>query len=587
MPKLSVAQFLKASERLENGLAIYRSDLTLLFANKASRAHFPEMNRRLMAGESFEEAIGGEIAKIFPGHSEDARARMTATATAAVRNCEAIELVGQGRRSLKTYYTRTDTGDIIGISVDITDLREREKALEAARLEAEAANAAKSEFLATMSHEIRTPLNGILGMSQALQSRNLSAEEADMVATILESSKSLMTILNDILDLSKIEAGRLDLNPVSTDLRHRLARLQKFFLPTAEEKGLYLKVAVDARVPAELVIDTVRVRQCLSNLIANAIKFTSQGGVLVAVKSQPEAADPDRHLVTIHVSDTGIGISPEQKSRLFENFSQGDGSTSRRFGGTGLGLAIARRLARMMGGDVTVVSKPGEGSVFTLTLVAKAGASAPPLPSSPPELSLVPCGGNGAKGGEGERRVQPDADGKASRPETGLRGMRTLVVDDNAINRRVARLFLEPFGVLATEAANGAEALEILSKEPFDLVLLDMHMPVLDGQETIARIRRSGSGWSRVPVIALTADAMSGDRETCLQLGMDGYVSKPVDQREMLSEILAVRARAAKAGRTALPGSQSAAARPAPVLPDDGLDDIFEPGIPAPRTARI
>lgn len=550
MARLSVAQFLKASDRLENGLAIYRADYTLLFANKAARDHFPEMYRRLTSGESFKSAIGGEIGKIFPQHSQESRGQMTAAAITSIQNCEPIEFLAQGHRTIKTYHTITDTGDIIGISIDITDLRNRERALEVARREAVAANVAKSEFLAMMSHEIRTPLNGILGMSQALLSRNIGPDEADMVATILESSKSLMTILNDTLDLSKIEAGRLELNPTRADLRHGLTRLQKFFMPSAEEKGLYLKLAVDAGVPPHLLIDTVRVRQCLSNLIANAIKFTSRGGVLVVAKSCPTEGSSSRHLVTFHVSDTGIGISPEQKSRLFENFSQADGSTSRVFGGTGLGLDIARRLARLMGGDVTVVSKPGQGSVFTMTIMAEAAAETPVRNVSMTELSLIAHDAP-EQAGEADVPRGSGATGRTVLAGNGLRGMRVLVVDDNSTNRRVARLFLEPFGVLATEAGNGAEALEMLSTGHFDLVLLDMHMPVMDGQETISRIRQSQYAWRRVPVIALTADAMSGDRETCLQLGMDGYVSKPVDQRELLSEVLAVTSLADRSRPTA------------------------------------
>ncbi|MEO0883746.1 MAG: ATP-binding protein, partial [Pseudomonadota bacterium] len=456
--------------------------------------------------------------------------------------------------------------------VDISQLRQRERELKKARKAAEAASAAKSEFLASMSHEIRTPLNGILGMAQALRTRDLNRDEMDMVETILDSSRSLMTILNDILDLSKIEAGRLELSPVNVDFRHRISRIQRFFRPAAEDKGLYLKLVVDPRVPTDLILDTVRVRQCVSNLVSNAIKFTSKGGVIIAAKSERIETEENAHLVTVHVSDTGIGIAPEHRESLFESFTQADASTTRRFGGTGLGLSIARRLARMMGGDITVASKPGQGSVFTFTFKADA-ASGPPVairPEAPPAINARALISDVFESGS-------PSDLSTSVPTSGtnsLRGLRVLIVDDNTVNRRVARLFVEPLGMIATEAAHGEEALQMLAAESFDMVLLDMHMPIMDGRETIKRIRASEESWSNIIVIALTADAMAGDREKCISFGMDGYVAKPVDQRELFSELLKVRASAAAGGR-AVP--QVALPPEAPDTQEDatGLDDLF------------
>jgi signal transduction histidine kinase/FixJ family two-component response regulator len=381
-------------------------------------------------------------------------------------------------------------------------------ALEAARDEAEAATLAKSQFLANMSHEIRTPLNGVLGMAQALEGRELDPEVRDMIATIRDSGNTLMAILNDVLDLSKIEAGKLEVSAIDGHLMHTLSRVYKLFKPKADERGIGLALASNADFPDHLCYDPVRVRQCVSNLVSNAIKFTRHGSVNVRVSSTPAANG--RLCVAVKVIDTGVGMDEATRAKLFEEFTQADGSTTRNFGGTGLGLAISRKLARLMGGDIVVESELGVGSTFTLTFLA-----------------------DPAKQVSGNSSVA-----KSAPPQPGrLRDARLLLAEDNAVNRQVVRLFLQPQGAIITEAVNGAEALELLAKQEFDLVLLDVHMPVMDGIEAIARIRASDAAWGRLPVIALTADAMSGDRERLIAMGMTGYVSKPIDQKELLSEI--------------------------------------------------
>jgi signal transduction histidine kinase/CheY-like chemotaxis protein len=415
--------------------------------------------------------------------------------------------------------------------------------VEKARDLAEAATRAKSEFLANMSHEIRTPLNGVLGMTQALEARELDSVTRDMVATIRDSGVTLMAILNDVLDLSKIEAGRLDVSPVDGSLLHTMKHVHKLFLPRAEEKGIALTLTADALPAERLCYDPVRVRQCVSNLVSNAVKFTREGRVDINVSALP--VRDGRTRVSICVSDTGLGMGQETLNRLFEAFTQADASTTRQYGGTGLGLAISRRLARLMGGDILATSTRGRGSVFTFTFLADAarGDGAAVLP---------------------EQRATP---GRVSR----LRGARVLLTDDNAINRQVARLFLQPQGALLTEACNGREALDLLAAQPFDLVLLDVHMPVMDGAEAIRQIRASAGPWRDVPVIALTADAMSGDRERLMALGMSGYVSKPIDQSELLSEI--GRALGAGAGAYVPVSRELPSAEPDPSL-DDLLGDL-------------
>ncbi len=391
------------------------------------------------------------------------------------------------------------------------DLQELNERLQGARSASEAANAAKSQFIANMSHEIRTPLNGVLGMAQALLGDELSKKQRECVDIILDSGHTLMSVVNDVLDLSKIEAGKLEVTPTPSPLRQSVQRLVTLWGARADERGVALRLDIDPMTPALLEFDEVRVRQCVSNLISNAIKFTEEGAVDVAIACRPMGASmSDDVLVTICVSDTGIGIPPEVQERLFAAFEQADGSTSRLFGGTGLGLAITRSLARMMGGDVTVSSEVGQGSTFTLTFRAGRVEQAAEAPD--PETL--------------------DATGKVV-----LDGLTLLIVDDNQVNRMVTRALLKDFNIEILEAADGQQALDIIETgQRIDLVFLDMHMPVLDGPATLERLRNGPEAWRDLPVIALTADAMAGDRERYTALGMDGYVSKPIEGGALVAE---------------------------------------------------
>lgn len=404
--------------------------------------------------------------------------------------------------------------ELFRTAITVAEERNRDLAGVADRLAAEtdkanAASRAKSDFLATMSHEIRTPLNGVLGMAQSLALDQLDADQRQKVKTILDCGETLTVLLNDILDHSKIEAGRMEISPVDTDLRLVLQRAVSLFTPRAREKGIELTLEREGAGPDWFCVDRVRVHQCVTNLISNAIKFTATGRVTVRYSSQ--AVDNEAmHSVRISVQDTGIGMSLETQARLFEAFTQADGSTTRRFGGTGLGLAISRRLTRMMGGDIQVVSAPDSGSTFIATF--KAPAVAP------------------------RAIVKHALPAEAAPPVTGVI-LRILLVDDNTTNRQVVRLFLAGLRAEITEAANGAEALARMDEQAFDLVLLDVHMPVMDGCETIRRIRASDQPWRDVPVIALTADAMEGDRERFVAMGMNDYLPKPIDRRELLNRV--------------------------------------------------
>ncbi|MGF1622764.1 MAG: ATP-binding protein [Rhodomicrobiaceae bacterium] len=378
---------------------------------------------------------------------------------------------------------------------------------------AQSANTAKSAFIANLSHEIRTPLNGVLGMADALSQYPLPPDQADYVKTIRESGETLMTVLNDVLDMSKIEAGRLEIEPTEADLHQVFHSLQKLFRPGAEAKNIDLSLFIAENVPGKMRFDRNRVRQGVANLISNAVKFTHSGGVTVSVFCSPM---PDgRQMVTVKVADTGIGMTADVLERLFGDFVQAETSTSRIYGGTGLGIAITRRLAQLMDGDVSVESEAGKGAVFTFGFAAETVA----LPATP---SMKPA----------DRR--PAA---ARQDNIPLAGARILLVDDNAVNRKVIRMLLKPGQMEITDAENGREALEELARTHYDMVLLDIHMPVMNGIETIRHIRASPAPWRDVPVIALTADVMGYTRERLLGLGMSGYTVKPVDQRALVDEM--------------------------------------------------
>ena len=399
----------------------------------------------------------------------------------------------------------------VGLMLDIHEQKEQELALLEAKRLAEAATIAKSNFLASMSHEIRTPLNGILGMAQVLQDEDLTHDQRDRVNVISESGQTLMALLNDVLDISKIEAGKLEIARVDGQLGLTIERVRQLFLHRAAERQLKLTLEVADELPPVLSYDPVRVRQCVANLLSNAIKFTEAGAIRCRIggEQRPEGD----WLIRISVRDTGIGMDEETVSRLFGAFTQADASITRRFGGTGLGLAITRQLARLMGGDVTVESAPGEGSTFHLTFAAAEGVRKP---------------------------AEAPADQPAAAPDEAkmrtVMGARVLLVDDNPVNRQVVKLFTTQLAPTIVEAANGEEALARLAEQAFDLVLLDVHMPVMDGKEAIKRIRASGEAWKDIPVIALTADAMSGDRERYLGMGMSDYISKPIDARELATK---------------------------------------------------
>jgi len=539
---------------------------------------------------------------------------------------------------------------INGVIRNMTEAKRLEEEMIRARLAAEEAAAAKSDFLANMSHEIRTPMNGFLGMIQLLAYTDLNPEQKEYLDTAKSSADSLLVLINDILDFSKIEAGRLELEILEFDLRERVESVVNQLAHRAQEKGLELAVLVAPELPARVQGDPVRLGQVLTNLVSNAIKFTETGEVLVRLSLEGK---PGTHLTVVcEVRDTGIGISPEKMQRLFKPFSQGDVSTTRRFGGTGLGLVISRRLVEAMGGTIRVESREAEGTVFSFTAVFERCEEGAPRREAgpvfaPEELRVLIVDGHATgrtalcemlkswncdvvetdQGGgalrylqegveenrpfhlacidydcvreEGERLVRrigedPRIAGTplvlltslSRRPETSqrlptgfqavltkpvrqsrlfdtladvlgrdrqpdplpetapvLRGAlessgrdpaRILLVEDNLVNQKVASNMLKKAGCLCDVVSNGQDALAALSRSSYDLVLMDCQMPVMDGYEATVEIRKQEGEAGRIPIIAMTAHAMKGDRERCIETGMDDYLAKPVNATDLV-----------------------------------------------------
>ena len=496
----------EAVDAMPDGLGFFDVDDRLVLWNARYAEAIPELGPHLKLGMTFRDILQvgideGRYAEAAGREDEWIAERMAARRRLSVTMEQ--QLVGD--RWLRVQDRRTAEGGTVTVCTDITDLKRDAQALEEARDEAEAANVAKSQFLANMSHEIRTPLNGVIGLAQALSKTELSPEQHEMLDLMQASGQTLQTLLSDILDLARVESGRLDLSDEPLDLAATVQEAAHLYAENAREKHLGFHVDMDPDAHIWVRGDAVRLKQILTNLISNAVKFTQAGFVGLTVSRGPlDGATPTLRFT---VEDTGIGFDAATRDRLFQRFEQADGGITRRFGGSGLGLSICRQLAAMMGGDLDCESEPGGGSAFILTLPLVEVAA-------PAQTAAV----------------------QAASPAP-TRAARVLVADDHPTNRRVIELILAQCDALLTVVENGAEALAAFRSADFDLVLMDMQMPVMDGLTATREIRlhEATMGMSRTPIVMLTANAMPEHVNAGKAAGADHHLAKPFNAAELLA----------------------------------------------------
>jgi PAS domain S-box-containing protein len=435
---------------------------------------------------------------------------------------------GSYRWMVWTLHSELTARRLYGIGRDVSEAYLKEQELIRTREEALEASRVKSQFLANVSHEFRTPMNGILGMTALALSTDLSEEQRDYLQAVHQSAEALLAIINDILDLSKIEARRLAVERKPFALDALLGDVLTVAQTSAQHKGLTLKSSISADAGEMVVGDSVRVGQILRNLLSNAVKFTQSGFVALDV-----SRSDDR--VRFSVSDTGVGIPLDQHECIFEPFRQADGSASRRYGGTGLGLSISRELARLMDGDVWLRSAPGEGSTFAFELALPIAPLATAVQNASMETSETARAAAEHRPSFDAMSVVPLYQPEALEPLN----VRVLVAEDNPVNALVVTRMLQRLGCQVQIAENGAHVLELLDAHSFDVILMDVQMPDLDGLEATQRIRAREDAHTskRCPIIAVTANAMVGDREKCLEAGMDGYLAKPITIENLEREI--------------------------------------------------
>lgn len=506
------SQLFNALEIMDEGFVYYDADDCLVHCNEKYREYYPKSRHLIIPGARFEDILRGgaylgEYKHAIGREEEWVAERM---ALHAQPNLEIEQNLGDGRW-LRIAERITPDGGMVGMRVDVTSLKN-------ARSQAEIANQAKSNFLSTMSHEIRTPLNGMLGVAQLLAKTNLDSDQLIKVQTILSSGDTLLAIINDVLDMSKIEAGGLELEKTDFSLQNLISGITSPFQTLAEEKNLTLKSKTQLDSSLHLIGDPVRLRQILWNLISNALKFTDEGSVTLSIEEvrDTKISDPSKGNLLLHfcVKDTGSGIAPDRLENIFSAFTQEDSSITRRYGGTGLGLAIVKRLTELMKGHIEVNSEPGKGTTFDIYLPFQIAAQIEKTSESP----------------------ATDKKDKALSTSP----LKVLVAEDNIVNAMIITSFMELFGHEVRHVENGRLAVDAAAEGWADFVFMDIHMPDMDGVEATRIIRASESG-ANLPIIGLTAEAFTERHEEFIKAGMNSVVPKPFTEEQLLRTIAQYR----------------------------------------------
>ncbi len=648
------ALFSEAIEALDDGFAIYDSEFRVLYANNQARTDFKDWYEIIENGGSFKDAMLASLISLTKYSENDDLDDLADAAVDMLLAGEPLKTAMPDGRTLLINHRPVSGGRWVGTSVDMTEELVRQQELKDMKKEAEAASRAKSQFLANMSHEIRTPLNAVLGFASLIKDTNLDEQQSDYVETIAESGESLLSILNDVLDVSKIEAGALDLDETEVNIERLVRSVMALMSVRAQSKDLEIASYVDPNIPVALIGDQGRIRQILVNLLGNAIKFTEEGGISLEVRLE-DRLPGEKVAILFSVSDTGLGISPEQQEQLFERFTQADVSTTREFGGTGLGLSICHDLVELMEGTLDVQSEVGKGSTFKARIVldtddgderyldssdaqmlrsrrllvvddnqvnlrviglmlaaygcrvetvdnpfdARDAILAAQEKGKPFETVIIDHMMPGMDGVQLAAEIRDDADIKPvklilsssgiatasqaeewgfdaiapkpisqrrlintlnrffedlpakaatpkkvekkeparKRPSGEGPGCRILLADDNPTNLKFIQSALQKHPVTVDAVGDGREAVSAARSLPYDLVLMDVQMVHMDGIEATKRIRKLGGDIANVPIIAITASAMAGDRERCLEAGMNDYLAKPVAIDVLLDKI--------------------------------------------------
>ncbi|MBO9502132.1 response regulator [Brevundimonas sp. A19_0] len=503
----ALRQLREAIDAMPDGLGFYDSQDRLVLWNARYAEVNPELCSRLERGMTFREILEIGISEGLYQEAIGREEEWIASRIEARKSLSStLEQSIAGNRWLRVQDRMTAAGGIVTAVNDITELKRDAQALAEARDAAEAANAAKSQFLANMSHEIRTPLNGVIGVAQALSHTNLSEEQRNMLKLIDASGRTLQILLSDILDLARVESGRLQLTPEPMDLHLAVEEAAQLYAESAREKGLQYMVEIADDCPRWIEGDVVRLKQILTNLVSNAVKFTAEGMVQLTIGAAVEASG--RETLRLAVSDTGIGFDAATRDRLFSRFEQADGGITRQFGGSGLGLAICRQLAEMMGGTLDCESEPGGGACFMLSVPLK-------------------------------RVAAPVAEAPAAPVAESREGLTILVADDHPTNRKVVELILSQVGARMVLVENGQQAVDAYREDRFDIVLMDMQMPVMDGLTATREIRsiEASDGRGRTPVVMLTANALAEHVAAAQAAGADRHLAKPFDAAELIETV--------------------------------------------------